>query len=65
MTVIEACSDMCRLLLAYDDDPELATSLERGLMTGALLALESDDIPRAKAIAKIALNAQQVKFKRV
>lgn len=46
-------------------DYEAATSHERGLMTGALLALESNDITRAKAIAKLALDAQQIPFKRI
>jgi hypothetical protein len=53
---------MCRLV---GEDHEATERIRRGLATAALLALESDDIPRAKAIAKIALEAQQVPFRRM
>ena len=60
MTPEEARAELERMIGLKRSDPEEAMRIQRGLATGALLALESDDIQRAKAIAKIALDAQQV-----
>jgi hypothetical protein len=47
------------------DDPELASSLERGLATSALMATVYGDMSRAVELAKIALAAQEIKFRRM
>lgn len=65
MTETEAVHEFEKLLLCRFDDPEQASSIERGLATAALLALEGDDIERAKVIGKLALDAQAVPFRRV
>ena len=64
MTTNEAQLEFVRLKLIRQSDPEVASSIERGLATAALLALESDDVERAKAIGKLALDAQQIRFMR-
>lgn len=64
MTVHEAQLEFVRLKLIRQSDTEAASLIERGLATAALLALESDDVERAKAIGKLALDAQQIRFRR-
>lgn len=61
----QAEADLATIERVAHDDPELATSLERGLMTAALLAIDSNDITRAKVLAKLALDAQQIPFRRI
>ena len=65
MTPEQAALELTRMLEVYETDPEEATSIERGLVTAALLAIGSGDIARAKALAEIALDAQQIPFRRM
>ena len=64
MTIKQAALELTRMLDVYETDPEEATSIERSLMTAALLAIGSGDTERAKALAEIALDAQQIPFRR-
>jgi hypothetical protein len=64
MTETESYLEFMRMKLIRHSDPGRATSIERDLATAALLALESGDIPRARTIAKLALDAQHVPFRR-
>lgn len=60
----QAEQEFQRLLSCAQTNPEEATRIERGLASAALMAIESDDVPRAKALAKFALDAQHVRFRR-
>lgn len=65
MTITQANLEYRRLFTLVDSDPELATSIERDIMTAALLAIGSGDVERAKGLAKIALDIQQIPFRRM
>lgn len=65
MTHLQAIIDYNRIVEICANDPTEASRLERGLATGALLALDSGDVERAKVIAKYALAAQELSFRRM
>jgi len=48
-----------QMLALIHTDLFQAECIARGLATAALLALDSGDIPRAQAIGKLALDAQE------